>query len=348
MQTDNHTQLKKNLSDRYSYDIAGDSGITEGEMVKARLNRDAVLLNIDNIKEFITSLEKLGEVKTITRNKYAISILTGVYKNQYLYGYKSMDVSAQAGLILNPRELDLRIFFRHWVYVFYIQDAERGDSVQIFDKDGQAVHKIYPTPHTHLACFKEIKEKYPHSAADIVFCKPDAALPTPDESIRYHSQIDEEWRKMKDVHDFYLLMHKYKADRLTLLKSVKRDLAYQTDNEIIARSLNLTKKLLNEIVIFVANKGCVQIFTGIPDKIFYKDSWLNVFNKNFILHLKFNEIHSCWVVKKPCECGYVNSLEAYAEDGTLILQIYGQRNEGEKERDLWKDVIAQSLQQERV
>lgn len=335
-----YSHLKSNLHDSYSFDIADGLCITEGELVKARLSHDAVLLKIDNIKNFIESLENLKEIKTVTRNRYAISILNGIYKNQYLYGYKSMDVSAQAGLILNPRELDLRIFFRHWAYIFYIEDSERGDSLQIFDNEGNAVHKIYPTLNTDIALFKSIKNKYNSDLREILFEKNPSFFP--DGEITFNKQIDDDWRKMCDVHDFYMLMHKYKMDRLSLLKSVKSDLACQVDNGIIERIFTNTKEMLNEIVIFVSNKGCVQIFTGIPDKIFYKDDWLNIFNNNFKLHIKNNQIHSSWIVKKPCENGYVNSIEAYAEDGTLIIQIYGQRNEGEKERELWREVILMS------
>lgn len=340
MHSNLYSYLQRNSAHAYSYEIASDLGISEGELVKSRLSHDTLLLDAGDIKTFISDLEALGEVKTVTRNHYAISVLTGEYKNQYLYGYKSMDISAQAGLILNPGALDLRIFFRHWAHIFYIQDNTRGDSLQIFDTEGNALHKIYTTPATHLSQLDKLVKKYQTSHSDIRFVSPSPLSPRL--SAQYNADIDQAWRNMKDVHDFYLLMHKYQLERLALLKSVKHDLARQVDNGIVQRVFENSKQMKGEIVIFVANKGCVQIFTGIPDKIISKNNWLNILNNGFRLHVVHDSIDSCWVVKKPCDCGEVNSVEAYAADGTLILQIYGQRQEGQPESALWRQIIAHS------
>src|SRR3546814_5714366 len=49
------------------------------------------------------------------------------------------------GLVLN-RDIDLRIFFKSWHFGFAVTEQAHGQarhSLQIFDRDGLAVHKIY-------------------------------------------------------------------------------------------------------------------------------------------------------------------------------------------------------------
>ena len=38
-------------------------------------------------------------------------------------------------------------------------------------------------------------------------------------------------------------------------------------------------------MIFVGNRGCVQIFTGVVEKLMPMKGWLNIFNPAFTLHL---------------------------------------------------------------
>ncbi|WP_130834488.1 ChuX/HutX family heme-like substrate-binding protein [[Erwinia] mediterraneensis] len=341
MHADLYSYLQRRSAGVYSYDIACELGVSEGELVKSRLTHDAFLLRIKDIKTFIGELETLGEVTAVTRNPYAISVLTGAYNNQYLNGYKRMDISAQAGLILNPGALDLRIFFRHWAHVFYIQDKDRGDAFQIFNREGNALHKIYTTPATHLDQLRSIAEKYRSHDNDIEFSTPPSLCPP--KTSQYNAAIDQAWRNMQDVHDFYLLMHQYQLDRLALLKSVKSDLAHQVATDTVQRIFENSQTLKSEIVIFIANQGCIQIFTGVPDKIVAKNNWLNILNARFRLHVVQNSIHSCWRVKKPCDAGYVHSVEAYAADGSLILQIYGQRDEHQPESALWQEILSRSV-----
>lgn len=95
----------------------------------------------------------------------------------------------------------------------------------------------------------------------------------------------------------------------------------------------------NEIMIFVGNRGCTQIFTGAIDKLVPLENWLNVFNPHFTLHLMADQISESWITRKPSGDGFVTSLELFAADGTQIAQLYGQRNEGTAEQRRWREQI---------
>ena len=79
----------------------------------------------------------------------------GRYRNQHLNGH--------AGLILNPRELDLRLFLNHWTSVFAMSETnKRGvrHSIQFFDQQGDALHKVYTTEETDLPAWMALVERH--------------------------------------------------------------------------------------------------------------------------------------------------------------------------------------------
>ncbi len=67
--------------------------------------------------------------------------------------------------------------------------------------------------------------------------------------------------------------------------------------------------------------------------------WLNIFNDAFTLHLQDKQVAETWITRKPTAEGHVTSLELFAEDGTQIAQLYGQRSEGQPEQAIWRQQL---------
>lgn len=337
--------LIKEISKDYAVNIATKNGMTEGELANERLSHDAKILRIDDFKDFISDLENLGPVKCITRNTGAINIQEGGLHNQYLYGYKQINISAEAGLILNPRGLDLRIFFRQWNHVFYIERPRHNElqkSFQIFNNSGVAICKIYLTIDSDQKIMNSILDKYiSEDQAPVAFFDDTNSTTVTKRVLTQElaKEVDDAWRKMKEVHDFYLIMNKYKLNRQEIFQCVGEDLAYMVNSSALYEIIHSAKDNNEELTIFVANIGCVQIYTGLIGNIFLKEDWLNIFNKNNKLHIAYKDIDACWIVRKPGEHGYVTSLEVFSTSGEQIVQIYGQRNEGEPERASWRNII---------
>lgn len=336
--------LVEAINKSYAIDVAKRNNITEGELTNLRLSHDAKVLAVEDIKLFIADLEGLGKIKCITRNTDAVSIQEGVLKNQYLNGYNKINISAEAGLILNPRELDLRVFFRHWNYIFYIEQVRHNElqkSFQVFSKNGVAICKIYLTEESDIQTMNSMLKKYISVNQSPVTFEIDRKAPPPQKintMVSPAAEIDLAWREMKEVHDFYLLMRKYQLSRQEIFRIVGDDLAYKVNNTALADILALAKYKKEELTIFISNLGCIQIFTGTIKSLFNKNNWLNIYNNNTKIHIN-NDISECWVVRKPGECGFVTSLEVFNSKGEQIIQIYGQRNEGETERETWRTLI---------
>lgn len=101
-----YQQAKTENKAKYARDLAAYLDVSEAELLYARVGIDgAKRLDVD-APTLLTALEKVGEVKAITRNEYVVHEQIGRYENARF--------SPHAGLILNPRALDLRMFFGHW------------------------------------------------------------------------------------------------------------------------------------------------------------------------------------------------------------------------------------------
>lgn len=324
--------LKSEHPKKYARELAGMLAVSEAELVQARTAEDAVVLKPDFVT-LLTQLATVGETKSIVRNDWAVHEQVGRYDNLHL--------GQHAGLVLNPRALDQRIFISQWQSVFALNEqSERGTrhSIQIFDAQGDAVLKIYATPQTDRAAWQALIAAFSLPALPALKIAPagPAAWSTqPDNAL-----IEQEWRAMTDVHQFFGLLKRHNVSRQQAFRAVADDLAKQVDNSALRDVLEMAQADGNEIMIFIGNRGCVQIFTGVVEKLTPVDNWLNIFTPTFTLHLLENGIAESWITRKQTANGVVTSLELFAADGTQIAQLYGQRTEGEPEQTRWRKQLA--------
>ncbi|MBC3378596.1 hemin-degrading factor [Serratia fonticola] len=327
-----YEQAKSDHPGKYARDLAELLDISEGELTHARVGHDARRLQAD-ARTLLTELEQVGVTKSITRNTYAVHEQLGRYQNQHLNGH--------AGLILNPRELDLRLFLNQWASVFALSETnKRGvrHSIQFFDHQGDSLHKVYTTDETDLAAWFALVER--HQSAENPTLELQPAEIKESNSAPDAAKIDADWRAMTDVHQFFQLLSRNNLTRQQAFRAVGNDLAYRVDNSALAEILEAAKSAQNEIMIFVGNRGCVQIFTGQIERLMPQDGWVNIFNRRFTLHLIEGAIAESWITRKPTKEGMVTSLELFAADGTQIAQLYGQRTEGQPEQLQWREQVA--------
>ncbi|TKV23691.1 ChuX/HutX family heme-like substrate-binding protein [Citrobacter sp. wls613] len=324
-------ELKKEHPGKYARDIAGLLHISEAELTFARVGHDAWRLR-GEVREILSALEAVGETKCICRNEYAVHEVIGAFTNQHLNGH--------AGLILNPRALDLRLFLNQWASAFHIsENTAHGErqSIQFFDSQGDALLKVYTTQHTDIAAWGSLLTRF-------IFAEnPPLMLQTLETAVSGvnadATAVDAEWRTMTDVHQFFGMLKRHNLTRQQAFRLVGDDLACKVANSAVAQLLETARQDGNEIMVFVGNRGCVQIFTGVVEKLVPMKGWLNIFNPTFTLHLLEETVTETWVTRKPTADGHVTSLELFAADGTQIAQLYGQRTEGEPEQKQWRTQI---------
>ncbi|MGK3124553.1 hemin-degrading factor [Candidatus Pantoea formicae] len=328
---DHYLALKGEHPKKYARDLAALMGIGEAQLCEARVGQDAQPLKAD-FPALLQALAAVGETKSITRNEYAVHEQVGKYENLHL--------GEHAGLILNPRALDQRLFPAQWHSAFFLREqTARGErqSIQIFDRHADAVLKIYTTDNTDMAAWDALVAEFSVDVAAALEPQP-AAVPEYNLAVEAE-KVEAEWRAITDVHQFFGLLKRHNISRQQAFRAVPDDLARQVSNDSLAKLLDQAQQDGNEIMIFIGNRGCTQIFTGAVEKLMPMENWVNIFNPTFTLHLMADHIAESWVTRKPSGDGFVTSLELFAADGTQIAQLYGQRSEGTPEQARWREQV---------
>ena len=93
-------------------------------------------------------------------------------------------------------------------------------------------------------------------------------------------------------------------------------------------------------MIFVGNRGCIQIHTGPITRLLDTNGWLNVLDPDFNLHLREPAVARVFSVRKPTDDGVVTSIEAFDGRDRTILLMFGARKPGKPELAAWQALVA--------
>ena len=103
--------------------------------------------------------------------------------------------------------------------------------------------------------------------------------------------------------------------------------------------LQMARDKQRKIMVFIGNRGCIQIHTDPVNKLLEHEHWYNVIDPMFNLHLNKDSIAHSWITKKPTEDGTVKALEVFDHNGELIVTFFGKRKPGTPELELWREII---------
>ena len=318
-------------------DAALELGVSEGELLATSVGETAIRLNSD-FKKLLTELHKLGRVMALTRNDEIVHERKGVYENA------QTEMPHGMALFVNP-DIDLRIFTNKWHYGFAATvENPRGTmrSLQIFDRDGSAVHKIYLTEKSHLAAYEALVEKFKadEQATTLdVEPKPERKVDLPDSEIDVEG-FQEAWEGMKDTHDFFPMMGKFRLGRKQALRLTDEKFSKEVSVDSFKWVLEQARDRKIPIMVFVGNDGIIQIHTGEVKNVIEARGWFNVMDEDFNLHINQDEVGAAFVVRKPTEDGIVTSLELFNKSDKDIALFFGKRKPGIPEREDWRELIA--------
>ena len=238
-------------------DAARALGTAEAALVATGCGDTAVRLRRD-WAELLKALPQVGRVMALTRNEACVHERHGRYED--------VSVTGIMGLVLGP-DIDLRIFLSSWKHAFAVTErTAQGDrrSVQVFDAAGVAVHKVYATSETDEVAFTALTDRFraeDQSPSIALDAEPAAKVPLPDADIDV-AALRDTWSKLEDTHDFFGMLRRLKVDRLQALRlagpEFARPLAVTAARSVLERASAQSLP----IMIFVGNRGCIQIHTG--------------------------------------------------------------------------------------
>ena len=137
-----------------------------------------------------------------------------------------------------------------------------------------------------------------------------------------------------------MMTKKFGVSRTQALRLAPEGFAQKIDNSKVVNVLEDASEKHIPIMVFVGNRGIIQIHTGEVKKTLWHQQWFNVMDPEFNLHLDTTKIGETWITKKPTEDGEVTSVEVFNKDGEFIVQFFGKRKPGNPELQEWKDLVA--------
>ncbi|OIQ32743.1 MAG: hemin-degrading factor [Alphaproteobacteria bacterium MedPE-SWcel] len=281
-------------------------------------------------------IERLGEVMALTRNASCVHERVGTYGN-----FKS---GPHASMILQP-EIDLRMFPSYWVSAFAVEtetDAGPKRSIQVFDAAGDAVHKIHLRDTSAHDVWEDVVAVLATGeTSDRLDVEPRKAPEAPKVNLEKMDILRSEWAKMTDTHQFMRLTSKLRMNRLGAYRHVGAPFVNRLEPSAVDSALQAVAGTGTEIMVFVGNKGCIQIHGGPIERLQAMGPWQNVMDPRFNLHLRLDHITEVYAVTKPTQRGDAVSVEAFDADGSIILQIFGRRTERLDSRPAWEAVVAE-------
>lgn len=271
------------------------------------------------------ALPELGPIMALTRNAHAVHERHGRFET----------ISAGPGHILvTGPDIDLRLFTRRWAHGFAL--AGERPSLQIFDVDGEAVHKIFATEHTHRDAWAGLVQRFMSLAAAAPPLQRAPAAPPKPEALVEARALRSEWLALRDTHDFFGLLNRHKATRRQAFRLVGEDLALPLAPGAARATLELAAAREVPIMVFVGNRNAIQIHTGPVRRLLATPGWFNVLDPMFNLHLREAGVAEAWRVVKPTEDGAVTSIELLDAAGETVAMLFGARKPGQPEREDWR------------
>jgi putative hemin transport protein len=316
-------------------DFARIQKISEAQLLGAFVGDGVIRLRAD-VETFLDGAPSLGEVLALTRNESAVHEKIGPFENA--------KYNPHASIVLGD-EIDLRIFPGKWTSAFAVEKTDKDGaikrSLQFFDAAGDAVHKVHLREASDVAAYHLLVERLrAEEQSQVVEVREiDDSEVRVDKPVASPAELRAEWDKLTDTHQFFPMLKRLNLSRHQAVTTIEEDYAWPLDLGATRALLDGAKGTGLPIMAFVGNRGCIQIHSGPIEAVEPMGPWLNVLDKTFHMHLRLDHITEVWAVRKPTSDGHVTSLEAFGADNKLIIQFFGQRQEGTDERAGWRSLV---------
>lgn len=316
---------------------AAQLGVSEGELLATRLG-DGVTRLRPEFKAILANVPALGRVMALTRNDDAVHERKGAYLNPSLE-------QGPVGLFVGA-DIDLRIFWHAWAHAFGVIEGSREGvrhSLQFFGADGEAIHKIYLVELSDAGAYSDLVARFraEDQTSPLVPLPAPAERPEQPDATVDVDGLRQGWLGLQDTHDFHSLLRQFGVSRIQALRlAPEGGFAVPVAPSVLRAIITQAAAEQCPVMVFVGNRGMLQIHTGPLANLMDVPGWFNVVDPDFNLHVREAAIAQVWVVRKPSADGMISALECYDAKGQLIVQLFGKRKPGIPELEQWRGIIA--------
>ena len=330
-----YLKLKAGSPHLFLRDAANTLGVPEGALLLEA--PESVYLGRD-FAAILDRLREVGPVLCLVRNDHAVSEKIAVVEKITLMG--------RFGLSVNVGGFDVRLFADRWKHALAFTSQTQGKlsrSIQFFDAYGLALQKIFLQDEGRLDLWESILRDFAHEKNFAFRTGFVRAYPKDEDfSAAQKAEFQQDWLDLQDIHHFNGILETYGISRRKAFSLAPPGYAFRLPPEVIEKTYLLASRDETPIMSFVGNRGIVQIQTGKIHHPQRMQGWFNIFDRKetgFTLHLDDQGIHEVWMACRPTRDSIVTCLEALDEKGDIILTLFGQRREGERERAGWRRIV---------
>ncbi|MCX8072220.1 MAG: hemin-degrading factor [Candidatus Binatia bacterium] len=317
-------------------DAANALGVTELDLLDAF--PEQVLPLRPHFKDIFLTLEKAGPLLGLTRNRLAVIEREGRYAP---FAYSERDA-----LVLGP-EIDLRLNLTRFGFgrlVVTPNPLQLRPGVLFFDAWGNALHKVFFIEGTDVQLQDRLRIDFADPEASSVRTAALQIAEEPEQPSLFETAVDsvalrEAWAAMRDTHDTFSVLHRFRISRLRALHALGAEWAERARPDALWCLLQHVAASGQPIMIFVGNRGVTQIYKGPIEHVRLAGEWWNVLDEKFNLHVRYTGLGQSWVVRKPVPGGFVTSLETFDNEGNLTVQVFSYREPGRAESSTWRKTV---------
>ncbi|MEW6023777.1 MAG: ChuX/HutX family heme-like substrate-binding protein [Pseudomonadota bacterium] len=334
-------------------DAARQLGVSEAELLATGIGRTVTRLqdNQHAPREIMRRALDLGRVMALTRNENGVIETTGTatrIKDKEEATPGAADDAEREARMLNIAggylggPIDLRFQFPQWKHAFAVvqpgRDGAVSRSLQFFDAQGNAVHKLYVRSDAGVAVFDKLVTDFRHPQQDARLAIAPAVAktpPKPDGAIDV-AEFRAAWTDMTDVHQFNRIVSEFGMTREQAMRLGPAGMVRKVQPGAVRQLLEGAAKEGVAIMAFVGNGAVTQIYSGKIAKVAAAEGWFNVLDPDFNLHLRDSALRSGYVVRRAG----VTSVEFYDDQGELVVTFFGVRQPGKPQPQGWIDLAA--------
>lgn len=296
-------ELRENKPQLRIREAASVLEVSEVELLASGCGENATRLEADWLG-LLNGIESLGPVLALTRNDNAVHEKTGFYLNTRL---------TDTGGRIQDENIDLFLDFRHWHSAFAVTEQTRQgarDSLQFFDRDGTAVHKIYMTENRCIPAYRALIERYrSEDQSQRQYVEPPVLNIDSVAAVAGNDRLGQVWH-----------------ERLISCGAVPYQSAEPLQTErlsppLFRRFMEKASEIGAGLTVLVGNAGAVQVHSGPIEKLMITGPWFNVLDDGFNLHLKEDALAELRLAVRRAGDTSVNMLELYDAAGHHIAMI---------------------------
>lgn len=314
----------------------------EAAMLARTIGPNVVLLNIGNsaannaVRDIMRRALDFGRVKAQTANGLAVMERTGVAMRLEQDGSApsaGADAEAYARNIAGGYvggDIDLRFNFDAWRHAFAVTqpagDGAVSRSLQFFDAQGNAVHKLFLTNEAAGGLFDLLAQDFraPDQQRPLALAAPEEKVEKaekPDSAVDLR-QFRQAWLAMADPGQFSAIIAEFGVTREQALRLAPAGMALPLAPQALRLLLDEAARHQLPLMVFVGNAGVTQIYTGTIAGAIADGTGYVAQASGFSLHLRDSALRSGYVVQRAG----ATSVEFFGADGEPVVTFIGVRD----------------------